>query len=218
MRWLWLGIGMIWLLATQDLRAQFIAGFGVKGGLALSNQSYKITPLDYTLDTKAILSPSFGFFIESFSGDHFTMQTDFSFACRGSATYTESITVDHTSSNQIIVNEGEKVTSRHRYLSIAPMLRARTNNGGVEVYALFGPRLDILLYYSTDSKYPLEDQNSLILGFNLGVGVDIPVKQNKFFAELQLQADLSPVTNTDPLLINNNSLVLILGYRWKKIK
>lgn len=216
MRRLWIIIGIVGIIGAQRAEAQFIAGMGIKGGVAVSNQSYRITPLDYTLDTKAILSPSLGFFIESFKGDHFTMQTDLSFACRGSSTYTESISIDHTNSNQVIVNEGEEVTSRHRYLSIAPMLRARTNNGGIEAYALFGPRLDILLYYSTQSDYPLESQNHLILGLNLGIGVEFPVKQNMLFTEIQFQPDLSPVTNQEPLLVNNNSLVLTLGYRWKK--
>ncbi len=187
----------------------------MKGGVALSNQSYRISPIDYTLDTDPILSPSLVFFAEAFQGDHFTLQTDFAFACRGSSTTTESITVDHQNSDQVIVNEGEKVTSRHRYLAISPMLRARTNKGGIDAYALLGPRLDFLLYYSTDSDYPLEEQNNVILGLTMGVGVSFPMKQNLLFTEIQFQPDLSPVTNQEPLLLNNNSLVLTLGYRFK---
>ena len=215
MRWRWTAIGLICILGSQLANAQFISSFGVKGGVALSNQSYKITPINYLLDTDPILSPSLVFFAEAFQGDHFTLQTDFAFACRGSSRTTESITVDHQNSNQLIVNEGDKVTSRHRYLAISPMLRARTNNGGVDAYALLGPRVDFLLYYSTDSDYPLEEQNNVILGFTMGVGVSFPMKQNVLFTEIQFQPDLSPLTNQEPLLVNNNSLVLTLGYRWK---
>ncbi len=215
MRWGWTAIGLICILGSQLANAQFISSFGVKGGVALSNQSYQISPIDYTLDTEPILSPSLVFFAEAFQGDHFTLQTDFAFACRGSSTTTESITVDHQNSDQVIVNEGEKVTSRHRYLAISPMLRARTNKGGIDAYALLGPRLDFLLYYSTDSDYPLEEQNNVILGLTMGVGVSFPMKQNLLFTEIQFQPDLSPVTNQEPLLLNNNSLVLTLGYRFK---
>lgn len=211
-------LGMIWLLSAQLANAQFISSFGVKGGVALSNQSYRITPINYTMDTKPIFSPSVVFFAEAFQGDHFTMQTDFAFACRGSSTTTRSLTVDHLKNNQVIVNEGEKATSRHRYLAISPMLRARTSNGGVEAYALFGPRLDILLYYSSQSEYPLDAQNHVILGLTFGLGVEFPLKKNMLFTELLFQPDLSPVNNTEPLMINNNSLVLTLGYRWNRRK
>ena len=95
------------------------------------------------------------------------------------------------------------------------MLRARTNKGGIDAYALLGPRLDFLLYYSTDSDYPLEQQNNVILGLTMGVGVSFPMKQNLLFTEIQFQPDLSPVTNQETLLLNNNSLVLTLGYRFK---
>ncbi|MDX2432950.1 MAG: outer membrane beta-barrel protein [Bacteroides sp.] len=218
MRCRWMVLGMIWLLSAQLANAQFISSFGVKGGVALSNQSYRITPINYTMDTKPIFSPSVVFFAEAFQGDHFTMQTDFAFACRGSSTTTRSLTVDHLKNNQVIVNEGEKATSRHRYLAISPMLRARTSNGGVEAYALFGPRLDILLYYSSQSEYPLDAQNHVILGLTFGLGVEFPLKKNMLFTELLFQPDLSPVNNTEPLMINNNSLVLTLGYRWNRRK
>ena len=214
----WTCIGLICILGSQLVNAQFISSFGVKGGVALSNQSYQISSIDYTLDTDPIFSPSLVFFAEALQGDHFSWQTDFAFACRGSSTNTESITVDHQNSDQLIVNEGDKSTSRHRYLSISPMLRARTNSGGIEAYALLGPRVDFLLYYSTDSDYPLEEQNNVILGLTMGVGVSFPMKQNTLFTEIQFQPDLSPLTNQEPLLINNNSLVLTLGYRWKTNK
>ena len=216
MRGRWIAVGIIVILGSQGAGAQFIASLGLKGGLALSNQSYRISTIPYVLDTDPIFSPSLVFFAEAFQGDHFSLQTDFAFACRGSSTTTQSLTVDHLNSDRVIVNKGERVESRFRYLAISPMLRARTNNGGVEAYALFGPRLDILLYYTSQSEYPLEEQNHVIFGLTMGVGLEFPLKKNTLFTEIQFQPDLSPVTNTDPLLINNNSLVLTLGYRWNR--
>jgi hypothetical protein len=198
--------------------AQLISSLGGKAGLSLSNQLYRITPLDYTLETNPVVAPSLVFFMETFRGNHFSLQTDFAFACRGSSTTTRSITVDHLEADRVIVNEGEPATSRHRYLAISPMLRARTTRGRVEPYALFGPRLDMLLYYSTQSDYPLEEQNHLILGLSMGVGADFNLKRNKLFTEIQVQPDLSPVTSEEPLLIQNNSLVLTLGLRWNRVK
>lgn len=213
MRWLWMALGLFFL-PGQQAEAQFINSLGLKGGLTVSNQSYRFTAIPYDLPTTAILSPSLAFFAEAFQGNHFTLQTDFAFACRGSSTTAQSLTVDHENANQVIVNEGDKVTSRHRYLAISPMLRGRTNNGGVDAYALLGPRLDFLLYYSSDSDYPLEDQNTVILGLTMGLGIEFPMRANLFLVEILFQPDLSPVTNEDPLLINNNSLLLTVGYRW----
>ena len=204
-------MGMIWIFGFQVASAQFIDALGLKAGVALSNQSYRITSIDYLMKTDPILSPSLVFFAETFKGEHFSMQTDFAFACRGSSTTTQSITVDHLNGDRVIVNEGDKVSSRHRYLAISPMLRARTGNEGFEPYALVGPRLDILLYYSSQSDYPLEEQNSFILGLTMGVGAEFVVRERSLSAEIQFQPDLSPVNNTEPLLINNNSLVFTLG-------
>lgn len=213
MRWLWIALGLF-LLPGQEVDAQFISSLGVKGGVALSNQSYRFTPIPYDLPTDPIFSPNLAFFAEAFQGDHFTLQTDFAFACRGSSTTAQSLTVNHLNGDQVTVNEGGKVSSRHRYLAISPMLRARTNNGGVDAYGLIGPRLDILLYYTSDSDYPLEEQYPVILGLTLGVGVEFPMMENLFLVEILFQPDLSPVTNQEPLLVNNNSLVLTVGYRW----
>jgi hypothetical protein len=203
--------GLILLAGFQLADAQFIASSGIRMGVALSNQTYRITPLGYVIDTDPILSPSLVLFAETFKGDNFSMRTDLAFACRGSSTTTQSVYVDHLNGDQISVNEGEKSTSRHRYLSLAPLLRARTGREGFEPYALFGPRLDMFLYYSSQSEYPMEEQNRFIFGITMGVGAKFSLSHREFYAEIQYQPDLSPVTNTEPLQVTNNSLVLTLG-------
>ncbi|MCP4312802.1 MAG: PorT family protein [Bacteroidetes bacterium] len=211
MRRRWMVIGLILLAGFQAAGAQFIASKGVRAGVALSNQSYQITSINYMIETDPILSPSLVLFAEAFKGDHFSLRTDLAFACRGSSTTTQSVSVNHLEGDRVIVNEGEKATSRHRYLSLAPMLRARTGNGGIEPYALIGPRLDMFLYYSSQSEFPLEEQNRFILGISMGVGAEFKLSQRELFAEILYQPDLSPVVNTEPLMVNNNSLVLTLG-------
>jgi len=212
-RILW-AIGTICLIGIQPAYGQDTWSWGVKAGVALSNQSYKFTPIDYSMDTEAILGPSLSLFLETFRGDRFSFQTDLSFNCRGSETTTQSVTVNHLEQDRITVNEGDPATSRFRYLSLAPMLRARSELDRITPYAMVGPKVDLFLYYTTGSEYPLEELNSLILGFTFGIGLEFNIGESVMFTEVQFQPDLSPVTNQEPLLINNNSLVFTLGIRW----
>jgi len=206
--------GLMALLWCHPVSGQALGSYGVKGGISLSNQSFRINSLDFEMDTEPIAGPSLIFFIEAMKGNHLSIQTDLGFSCRGSSTTTQSVTVNHLDQNRLVVNTGEKTVSRFRYLSMSPMLRARTNNGGFEPYGLLGPRLDLLLGYSTTSEYPLEEQNNLILGLSIGAGVEYTIRGKGIFVEVQFQPDLSPVTNHEPLLINNNSLLFSLGIRW----
>jgi hypothetical protein len=213
MKRLWI-IGTICLAGLQLADGQDMLSWGVKAGASLSNQNYKFTPIDYSMDTDIIPGPAISLFLEAFRGDHFSFQTDLGFICRGSATSIQSVTVNHLDQDRIIENEGELATSRFRCLSLAPMLRARSEFDRLTPYALFGPRIDMILDYHTDSEYPLEETNSLILGLAFGIGAEFGFSGKGLFAEVQYQPDLSPVTNQEPLLVNNNSLVFTLGIRW----
>jgi opacity protein-like surface antigen len=195
----------------------FFGSLGVKGGLSLSNQLYRFTPIDYTLETSPILGPSLYFFAEAFRGEHFSMQTDIGFACRGSSTTIESVTVNHLEQDRVTVNQGESAASRFRYLSLAPMLRARTGNGRVMPYALVGPRIELLLYYTSESEHPLEEQNKLNLGLSFGAGAEFQLDRVALDVELQYQPDLSYVTDVLPLEVRNGSLFLGVGVRWNRV-
>jgi len=205
------------MAGAQQADGQEKLSWGAKAGISLSNQSYKFTPIDYSMETDIILGPALSLFLETFRGEHVSFQADLSFVYRGSSTTTQSVTVNHLDQDRIIVNEGDLTTSRFRCLSLAPMLRARNDFDRLSPYALVGPKVDMILDYDTDSEYPLEEMNSLVLGLVVGVGAEFSVGGKGLFAEVQFQPDLSPVTNREPLLVNNNSLVFTLGIRWIQI-
>lgn len=202
------------LAGLPALFAQANYSLGIKAGVSLANQSYRITPIDYTLETELVTGPAFSLFIEAFRGAHLSMQVDISYAVKGSSSNIESITVNHLENDRITVNEGEKSTSKFKYLSIAPMARYRMGQGSLHPYFLLGPRIDILLDYSSDSEYPLDSQNGTIIGLTCGAGLEYRLQGLGLFAELQYLPDLSPVTGEDPLLINNNMISFTLGLRW----
>ena len=94
------------------------------------------------------------------------------------------------------------------------MARYRMGQGSLVPYFLLGPRLDMLLDYSTDSEYPLDNQNGTILGLILGAGLEYKLEKLGLFTELQYQPDLSPLTSEEPLHINNDMISFTLGLRW----
>jgi len=205
------------LSGTMNVHCQIIESLGLKAGITLSNQSHRFTPIDYTLETDPVTGPGMAIFMESFRRNHMSVQLDLEFAAKGSKTNTQSITINHLDNDRIIVNKGDLMISKFYYLSLSPMARYRGGNEIFVPYFLLGPRLDFLVKYTSDSDYPLEDQNNVILGLNSGIGMELNLKILSVFAEVQFKPDLSPVTNKEPLLINNNILLMTLGVRYLKI-
>ncbi len=207
-------IAIIMMAGSAALSGQFPASFGLKAGISVANQTYKITPLDYTIDTEPVFGPAFSLFAEAFKANHFSFQLDLSYALKGSSTSTESLTVNHLDNDMIVVTEGETATSTFNYLSLTPMARYRLGKSSLIPYFLLGPRMDILLKYNSDSEYPLDNQNNIILGLTFGAGLEYRLNALGLFAELQYQGDFFPVTGQDPLLVNNHMISLTLGIRW----
>lgn len=207
-------IASILLAAINAVYSQFPASAGVKAGISVANQSYKFTPIDYTMETEPVWGPAVSIFMEAFRGEHFSFQTDLSYALKGSSTSVESITVNHLDNDRVSITEGESTTSTFNYLSLSPLARYRPGQGSMQAYFLLGPRMDILLKYNSDSVYPLEEQNEIILGLTLGAGLEYSVQKMGLFTELQYQGDFYPVTGIDPLLVNNHMISLTLGIRY----
>jgi hypothetical protein len=95
------------------------------------------------------------------------------------------------------------------------MARYRVELDRLTPYAMLGLRIDFLLKYSTDSGYPLEEQNKVIPGLTGGIGVEYDMNGLGLFLEFQYQSDAMPVTGKDPLLINNNIGLVTLGIRYR---
>ena len=207
-------ITIILMAASPALYSQLNASFGVKGGISLANQSYRFTPIEYKMETEALVGPTLSLFVEAFRATHFSLQVDLSYAQKGSSTRIQSVTVNHLDNDRITVSEGELTRSTFKYISVAPMARYRFGQASMIPYVLLGPRLDMLLIYNSDSEYPLDSQNGSIVGLTCGAGLEYMLERMGLFAELQYQQDLSPVTNKEPLLINNNMISLTLGIRW----
>ena len=214
MSWRSFAIALALTAGSLVLCAQAPVSFGLKGGIALANQSHKITFIDYKLETDPVIGPALALFVETFKGNRFSFQVDVGYVVKGSSTNTQSVTVNHLNEDQIIANKGEAVSSKFAYLSVAPMARYRWDLERLSPYLLLGPRIDFLLNYKTESEHKLSTQSLSILGLSCGAGLEFKLQKLGVFAELQFQPDLSPVTNVEPLLINNNILSLTLGIRW----
>ncbi len=200
--------------ASLTLLGQVPAGFGFKGGISLANMSYRITPIDYELETKPLIGPVATIFVEAFKGRHFSFQFDAGYVVKGCRYTTESVTVNHLDNDRITINEGAESTSRFSYITLVPMARYRFDLERMSPYFLLGPRIDFQLRYDTDSPYPLDLEYGTQLGLTIGAGLEYRLNDLGIFTEVQYLPDLSPVSNKEPLLINHNMLSLTLGIRW----
>lgn len=206
-----LALLMLILSGTMLVRGQFIDGYGVKAGLSIANQSFRFTPIDQELPTDVLVGPGALVFVEMFKGKRFSFQMDLGVMFKGCKSTAESITVNHLDNDRIVVNEGPLVTSAFQYFTLSPMVRFQKDYGKISVYTLLGPRLDVLLNYASDSPYPLEEQWDKILGLSGAFGTEYLLEKIALFVELQYQPDLSPVANNEPLLVNNEALLVSIG-------
>lgn len=197
--------------ATMAVSGQFVKSVGVKTGISLANQSYRIDFVDHTLETDPLVGSAASLFMEFIRVGRLGVQADLAYITKGSKSTVQSVTVNHLDNDRIVVNEGDEHQSKFSYLSLSPLARYRIGKGLIRPYLELGPRFDLLLKYSSDSEYPLEEQNSYILGLTGGAGVELNISKLGILAGLQFQPDLSPVTNQDPLLINNNILLFTVG-------
>lgn len=207
-------IAALLLGCTLTLNGQFVKSAGMKAGISLANQRHLIDIIDYTLENELVAGPAVTLFSEFYRGRRLGLQADLAYVARGSKTSTQSVTVNHLDNDRITVNKGDEKISRFHYLSLSPLAYFRFGEGPFTPYLLLGPRFDLLVRYETESDYPLEDQNDLIMGLSGGAGVEFNLGRVGVLAELQFQPDLSPVTNKDPLLINNNCLLFSVGFRY----
>jgi hypothetical protein len=206
-------LSLILLTCSALASGQFPSGFGLKAGMAVANQSWRISEPDYTFDTEALITPTVVLFLEALKGEHFSFQLDAAYVVKGSASHIESVSVRHLEGDVLQENTGKETRSRFTYISLSPMARYRFDLGRLLPYLLLGPRMDILLDYSTDSEYPLESWKGYAVGLTAGAGLEYSFRKMHVFTEVQYQPDLSPVTNREPLLINNNVLGFMLGLR-----
>jgi len=209
---------VVLLTTTLGVEGQFINSVGIKAGISLANQDLQITSIDYTLKTDPVIGPVASIFLEAFRGKRFSFQTDIAFVTKGSKTTTQSVTVNHLDNDNIVVNEGDLKVSKFYYICISPMARYRIDLESIIPYAMLGPRTDFLLKYKTDSDYPLEGQNKVILGLTGGLGAEFNLDKLGIFLEFQYQSDAMPVTGKDPLLINNNIFLFTLGIRYLNVR
>jgi hypothetical protein len=199
------------------VKGQFIRSVGLKAGISIADQSYKFTPIDYTLETKPVTGPGIAILIEAFGGKRFSFQSDLAFVTKGSKSTTQSVTVNHLEKDKIIVNKADSKVSKFYYLCLSPMARYRIDMEHITPYALLGPRVDFLLRYKTDSDYPLDEHNKVIPGLTGGAGMEFNLNHLGIFIEFQYQTDAMPVTGKDPLLVNNNIFLFTLGIRYLNV-
>lgn len=216
MRKLIIHILSLLIFGTPCIHGQLIDSYGLKGGVSFTNQSIRFTPIDYRMESDPIAGPSIILFIEGFKRQYQSIRLDLGYINKGFSSVVQSITVNHQVNDRLEVNEGDRYQSDFHYLSFSPLGRFFIEKDLISIYGILGPRLDILLKYITDSDYPLEDQNRLILGIDFGAGLEFELNKISLLTEIRYQPDITKVENREPMLIKNNGIIFLLGIKMNR--
>lgn len=153
---------LIFTLAINTY-AQFITGFGLKGGATLSNQNYEYKNFDFEPETKYLLGFNSSLFVEFLNSRNFNLVLESGIEQRG-YTYV-SKPYDEFGNPLPDMN----IYERTFYYTTGILFKIKIPANKITPYLLIGPKLDILLSYSVKP----EDDRTTLYGF------DFPLDQFK---------------------------------------
>lgn len=200
----------VMLLLPLSSHAQWIDHFGVKGGITASSASDNMDQFD--LERRS-----------GWRGSAFAEKELLPFlSVRSEVGYTQRGFVESTAEVDVDGNETPlEATTRFDYLTIPLLAKLEYGVGAASLYALAGPRVDILVgreagvfaFSGGDIESEIADfYDSTAAGGTLGVGVSTQMLPAQVFIEGRYDVDLTDSFPADaPRKVRNNAFALVLG-------
>jgi len=205
------------LVLSSLVEGQVIKTVGVKSGISVANQAWRIKTDNRLLDTESRIG-FYGVVSMAFlKSKYFSLNTDLGYYTKGST--------QRVLNTSIAMPEGDGTFStfdtRLDYVVFSPMLRARYEVGPFIPYALLGLRVDYQWSYRSDFSDQVvpNDFRRIIWGSSTGAGVEYRFKQIGLLVEGQYHHDFSRLIDTQPsanqagLEVKNSALVWCVGLK-----
>jgi hypothetical protein len=198
------------VLLTTITHAQLLKGYGLKLGTVAANQTWQYTGIpDLPRDTR------WGFtaiaFVELLDLANFSALIEVQYTQKG---FIESIPITTESQPD---GTGEFVTKRPRvdYLSIPLLAKVRLPISDIALYAVAGPRYDMLLGKKSDGYDAVIDKfKTSEFGATFGVGVELTsILPRSVLAEFRYNPSFTGAFNNNYLTVRNRSFDFLLGAR-----
>jgi len=194
-------------LLTVSAAAQ--PSFGVKAGLALTDQDFDYRDFDVDFDSRT--GVQVGLFADFAFNDYLRVSPEVRYVPVGVKT-------------KVIVTEpeypegtGERtIKSRIDYLSMPVVVKIGYPAEKFFPYLIVGPRVDFQL--GTDGDWfaaIYEDLDKVAFGLTVGGGVEIPLSPKyRLLAEFSYSPDLNKVYENDLLSVKNKTMSFLAGVRF----
>ena len=195
-------------VTAVTLKAQFIKNYGVKFGIATSQQFTRFHIPENTIGLIVTSGP-----VNSLQGMTIGVNTEFmdyppfnlvfegNYIQKG---YSYEWTEDWTGVNKTYIEK-----FRFHYLNFLLLTKTKIVYEKISPYILAGPRLDIEIAYE-DSRYA-EYNNKFIPGFVVGIGSEIALYNIKFLAEVIYDFNFGKIHEDTYETVSYQSYVFRLG-------
>lgn len=149
-------LAFILIMFTINSYSQFVSGFGIKGGITLSNQLYEYKKYTFEPETKYLLGFNASMFAELLKNKYINLVLESGYEQRG-YTYV-SKPFDEFGNPLPDMN----IYGRTSYFTTGLLMKIKIQENNITPYILIGPKFDFLLDYSVKP----EDENVSLVGFN----------------------------------------------------
>jgi hypothetical protein len=189
--------------------SQLIRGYGLKVGVASTNQNWDWAPVYGTVSTStaAYQSLDIGAFIEWLDIPLFSVLTEVQYIRKGSDVTSYHITPFPGS---VVFNYAGYLSTRISYLSVPLLAKLRMNGGLLSPYIVAGPRFDFRLS-SSNGAFSSGDLKTIDVGGTFGVGVEsasiLPIQVG---LEFRYSPDFQASYSGPSYTVRNRSLELLL--------
>ena len=189
---------------VRSLNAQFIKNYGVKIGIATSDQYVREhLPFD-DFDPTIVLHPNrnyIGFTI----GLNAELMNYSPFSLVFECNYIQKGFRDEFTAGKMTYH----MKSRFDYLSISLLTQTKMSIGIIDPYLLIGPRIDAEISITGDVIY--NKHNKYVPGLVVGIGSEIPLNNIKFLAEITYDFNFGYLYENSDVTVSYESYVFRLG-------
>ncbi len=181
---------LILLFSYSFSNAQFIQSLGIKGGIAVTNQTWEYQIASVVVDTDKRTGKYFGVNLEFIESKHFSVITEFSYIEKGHHQDVYLTTIDQPELRNKVIFD-----TKFSYAEFSPLLKVRIEDERFVLYGLLGFRAGYQLSYKSDFYFPLDgnDFNKFLYGIAAGGGIEYKMKQLSIHTEFQYHHDLNTV-------------------------
>jgi len=203
---------LIVVAAPASSQAQFIDRIGLSGGFVSAHATNNLDQFDLNRRSGWTASA----FIEKRALSWLSVRSEIGYIQRGFVAAQEEIDEDGT---LISVVEAE---TQLDYLTIPLLAKLAYDTSAASVYALAGPRLDILLGRDAEDfefSDGLRVENELAgfyestaFGGTVGIGVETHLSPMRLFIESRYDMDVTESSPSDaPRAVRNDAIVVVMG-------